>query len=248
MEASPPLLLLFDISQSQLRKKFDRLVADSPTVALDLMDQGEKHRTTLLFNGLTFLCDWNVAPGEAGVRRKVFSTLGDDSVRAAIGLSLHPHIAEGLRMPEIAKAFLSFGASLASQMGAVAIVWQPTALQTDTGYFAEVVASYADGGVFPVLPIVDFIFDAAQGLLRSNGLHPFCGQEFELQAERMEQQELIRRAIRLAHDLATNGAVEDAQKVADIDPDFFIQLRPSEDASLLQCRVEAGSSHIVTLS
>lgn len=247
MEASPPLLLLFDISQSQVRKKFDRLVAGSPTIAIDLMDQAEKHRTTLLFNGLTFLCDWNIAPGEAIVRRKIFSTIGDDSVRAAIGLSLHPHIAEGLRMPEIAKAFLALGASLASQLGAIAVVWQPAALQADTGYFVEVVASYADGGVFPVLPIVDFLFDASGGLLRSNGLQPFCGQEFELQAEQMDRQELIRRAIRLAHDLATNGAVEEAQEVADIDPDFCIQLLPSEDAGLLKCRIKRGAGQIVTL-
>lgn len=211
------------------------------------MDQAEKRRTTLLFNGLTFLCDWNVAPGKAGVRRKVFSTIGDDCVRAAIGLSLHPHIAEGLRMPEIAKAFLSLGASLASQLGAVAIVWQPTALQTDTGYFAEVVAFYADGGVFPVLPIVDFVFENSNGLLRSNGLYPFCGQEFELQAERMGHQELIRRAIRLAHDLATNGAVEEAQEVADIDPGFCIQLLPCEDAALLKCRIKSDAGYIVTL-
>jgi hypothetical protein len=61
----------------------------------------------------------------------------------------------------------------------------------------------------------------------------------------MDRQELIRRAIRLAHDLAINGAVEDAQEVADIDPDHVIELRPSD--TLLKCRIKSGREPIVTL-
>lgn len=247
MELIPPLLLLFDLSQSEARARLDRLVAESADLAIDSMGHTGKSGTTVIYSGLTFACDWNVAPMESANRRMVFSTIREEAIRTALGVSLHPHVEQGFRIPEIAKAFLALGARFAKQLGAISVVWQPASLQTDTDYFAETVESYASGGVFPVLPIVDFIFDDADQMLRSNGLGLFCGQEFELRADDMERQDMIRRAIRLSHDLATNGAVEDRQYVADIDADNVMQLCPSEDGRLLECRVKSATGQIVTL-
>lgn len=164
-----------------------------------------------------------------------------------MGLALHPHVKEGLRIPEIAQAFLSLGASLAEHLGAIGVVWRPAALQTDTDYFVEVVESYSSGGVFPVLPIIDFVFDDKERILRSNGLGLLCGQEFELMSDTMDRQNMIRRAIRLAHDLAINGAVQDEQIVPDIEPDNVIHLAPNDNGALLQCRIKSNSEQIVTL-
>lgn len=247
METSPPLLLLFDVSQSEVRGKFDALVADDRDMSVDPLGQAEKSKTTILFDGLTFLCDWSVDQPNVASSKKIFSTIGDDMFRGAMGLALHPHIGQGFRIPEIAKAFLALGASLAKQLGATGVFWRPAALQTGPDYFVEVVDSYVSGGVFPVLPIVDFEFEDDEGGLRSNGLDLFCGQEFEIQSDQMERQELIRRAIRLAHDLATNGAVEDEQDVPDIDPDNVIHLTPNNSGNLLICRIKSNAEQIVTL-
>ena len=247
METSPPLLLLFDASQSEVRSKFDALVARDCNMSVDPLGQAEKSKTTILCDGLTFLCDWSVGQPNVASSKKIFSTIGEEMVHSAMGLALHPHIGLGLRIPEIAKAFLSLGASLARQLGATCVFWRPAALQTGPDYFVEVVDSYLSGGVFPVLPIVDFEFDDEERVLRSNGLDLFCGQEFEIQSDQMERPEIIRRAIRLAHDLATNGAVEDEQDVPDIDPDNVIHLSPTNRGNLLICRIKSNAEQIVTL-
>jgi hypothetical protein len=108
------------------------------------------------------------------------------------------------------------------------------------------IPTYLDG-VFPVLPIVDFEFDDVDNMLRSNGLDLFCGQEFELRSDQLERPDLVRRAIRLAHDLAINGAVEDEQDVPDIEPESVIHLAPNADGTVLQCRIKSNAEQIVTL-
>lgn len=216
-------------------------------MSIDPLGQAEKSRTTVVVDGLTVLCDWNAPRADLANSRKIFSTIGEEMVHSAMSLALHPHIGAGFGIPEIASAFLSLGALLAKQLSAVGVVWQPSALHTGTDYFVEVVESFAAGGVFPVLPIVDFEFDDVEGVVRSKGLNLFCGQEFEIQSDRMERQELIRRAIRLAHDLATNGAVEDVQDVPDIDPDNVIHLSPNANGALLMCRIKSNTEQIVTL-
>lgn len=247
MELNPPLLLLFGISQSEVRLKFDAILADSADIAVDELGQPDRSRTTLVCDGVTVVCEWNVGQVNGANRKKIFTAINDDMVSSAMAISLHPHVGDGLKIPAIAKVFLSIGASLARQLSAIAVVWQPSALQTDTDYFAEVVDSYLSGGVFPVLPIVDFEFDNVDNMLQSNGLGLFCGQEFELRSDRLERPDLIRRAIRLAHDLAINGAVEEEQDVPDIDPESVIHLAPNTDGTLLQCQIISNAEQIVTL-
>ncbi|MGC1468729.1 MAG: hypothetical protein WA793_05035 [Sphingorhabdus sp.] len=230
-----------------MRSKFDALVVGDRNMSVDPLGQAEKSKTTILFDGLTFLCDWSVSQPNVASSKKIFSTISDDMFRGAMGLALHPHIDQGLRIPEIAKAFLALGASFAKQLGAIGLLWRPASLQIDPDYFVEVVDSYLSGGVFPVLPIVDFEFEDAEGVLRSSGLHLFCGQEFEIQSDHMERQELIRRAIRLAHDLATNGAVEEEQDVPDIDVGKIIRLTPNTSGNLLKCQINSNVEQIVTL-
>jgi len=246
LEISPSLSLLFEVPQSEVRTRLDELVSTQADIHFDQMERLGDAASVLIFNGLTFDCDFNPESVLKPERRKVFSTLGDDAICSALAISLHSHIEHGLVVPEIAEAFLNFGAVCARNLQASAVVWQPTGLQTDTGYFLEVVQSYVDGGVFPVLPIVDFIAEKP-GYLRSKGLADFCGQEFELQSGQLDQQELIRRAIRLAHDLATNGSIDDSQEVADLDPANLIHLEPSDDGMLLHCRIASKSEQIEPL-
>lgn len=248
MDRYPPLLLLCDVSQVELRVKFGTFLSENENVFLDPLGRAGSSGYTILFNGLTLICESSDRP--AGLRscRRVFSSVSDDIVRSFVGVKLHPHLGDGLRLPEVAKQFLGFGALLAKGLGAVGVLWNPSKLLSDTSYFVETVEAYSNGGVFPVLPLVDFAFDGASNLLRSNGLDLFCGQEFELKANQFDRQEIIRRAIRLTHDLATNGAVEDAQDVPDIDPGHVIELVPSDDNALLHCRIKSKSDEIVTLS
>ena len=247
MEIAPTLLLLFEVSQEEVRSRFDELLSKSTDIDLGQAERSGDSGSVLVFRGLTFQCEWNPKGTLVSERRKVFSTLCDEAVRSVLAVSPHAHIAGGLAVPEIAKVFLQFGAICALTLGAVAVVWRSTALQSSADYFAEVVESYVAGGVFPVLPIVDFAFEES-GLVRSKGLMEFCGQEFELRSDLSDQHELIRRAIRLAHDLATNGAVESSQDVPDLDVSYLMRLAPSDDGKLLHCRIISKTEQIVTVS
>ncbi|HEX4873943.1 MAG TPA: hypothetical protein VFV06_03490, partial [Sphingorhabdus sp.] len=159
MEIAPTLLLLFEVSQEEVRSKFDELLSKSTDIDLGQAERSGDSGSVLVFRGLTFQSEWNPKGALVSERRKVFSALCDEAVRSVLAVSPHAHIAGGLAVPEIAKIFLQFGAICARTLGAVAVVWRSTALQSSTDYFAEVVESYAAGGVFPVLPIVDFAFE-----------------------------------------------------------------------------------------
>lgn len=247
MELSSPLLLLFDVSQLEVRSKFDAFVAQNDRISIDPLGLAEKSRTLIVSDGLTLECVWTVSQPNTEEYRKIFSTISDESIRSLMGLTLHPHLEGGLKIPEIARAYLALGGMLAKHLGAISVMWKPAGLQTGVDYFVESVELYASGGVFPVLPTIDFAYGEEGNVLRSKGAAFFCDQEFELRSEQLDHHSLMRRAIRFAHDLATKGAVEDAQNVPDMDFDKVIQLLPSADGTLLRCCIVSKSDKVLTL-
>jgi len=152
------------------------------------------------------------------------------------------HLAGGERVAPIAQAFLAFGAKLAGDLSADAVVWNPARLVSEPGFFVETVNDYVGGGAFPVLATVDFEYHENEYRLQSQGLAWFSGQEIALAGAGAQGQELARRAVRLIHDIAVNGPIIMHQYVADLDTDLQIELAPTGEAnSILNCHIRSKS-------
>lgn len=175
-------------------------------------------------------------PALAGYRSVFFDPMVSGKL-SHLSINLTENLAGGERVAPVATALLAFGASIASRLSAYAVMWTPGKIVSDPAFFAQSVESYAKGEVFPVLVTVDFDYNDDERALRSSGLMWFSGQEIEVSGCGLQGQDLVRRAVRLVHDIATNGAVVVQQQVPDLDPDKRIALIPNPDGDILHCEI-----------
>lgn len=175
-------------------------------------------------------------PVLSGYRSVFFGTL-TPAKSTLLSINLGEDLAGGERVAPIVKALLVFGATIARQLVAQAVMWKPAKIISDPIFFAENVENYAKGEVFPVLVTVDFDYRDEERTLVSTGLEWFAGQEIELSGSGLHGQDLVRRAVRLVHDISTNGAVVAHQLVSDLHPDKLIELTPLRDSNVLRCEI-----------
>jgi hypothetical protein len=115
-------------------------------------------------------------------------------------------------------------------------VWHPANIVSGFSYFSEAVIDYMSGGAFPVLALVNFKAED-DGTINSRGLALLSGQELQVASNDMGQSEAILRVARVAHDIAINGAVNKAVKLAGIVPDEILDLQPVPESGLLRMNI-----------
>ena len=118
----------------------------------------------------------------------------------------------------------------------------PSQLLSDTSYFATTVEAYAKGGAFPVLSTVKLQFSGES--VHTAGLHWFAGQELELTAYELPQAEIVRRAVRIIHDIATNGAVMVPHDISDLDQGRVVRLVPSPEGDRVLAQIISEMDHL----
>ena len=172
---------------------------------------------------------------ELGAFHRIFCHTDTSKIQAAVSIELNDHVAGGQFVPPIAAGYLSLIDQMATALQAGVVLWSPANLLIDAAYFGESVRSYLDGGPFPVLATVAFDSSDSNGTLKTRGLHWFAGQEFDLETQdkSLSVGQLVRRAVRLVHDIATRGPVLLDQQVADLDSDGIIQLTPNDSGTRL---------------
>ncbi len=186
--------------------------------------------------------EWSENVPDFSGYRSIFFDPQFSKIQTILSLSLGAHLAGGERVAPIAQAFLAFGAKLAGDLSADAVVWNPARLVSEPGFFVETVNDYVGGGAFPVLATVDFEYHENEYRLQSQGLAWFSGQEIALAGAGAHGQELAQRAVRLIHDIAVNGPIITHQYVADLDTDQQIELAPTAEAnSNLNCLIRSKS-------
>jgi hypothetical protein len=232
-----PLVILFDQPLSELKRKFQSLVDNSSDLLIEAsVDQA--HSSLKVQEGsVGFDVDWTEDPPALSGYRPVFLASSAPKALSALSIKLNADIAGGERVAPIAKAMLAFGARLVRQLSAAAVMWTPGKIVSDPVFFAENVENYAKGEVFPVLVTVDFDYENDERTLRSSGLAWFSGQEIKLHGGDLHGQELVRRAVRLVHDIGTNGAVTSPQRVPDLDPANTIDMVPVQEGDVLLCEI-----------
>lgn len=232
-----PLQLLFDIPLLGLLRKFDEMLEAANDLFVDEPRGSSSQSFALRKDGLTFVVSVSdIVPSLSGYR-PLFLTNDLTKAVSVISVELGANIAGGEKVPPIAKALLALGTDWSTQLSAIATLWNPAKLVSDPGFFAESVTGYTNGGAFPSLVTVDMEYSEDDGQLSSEGLSWFAGQEIALSGEGLDRRELTRRAVRIVHDLATNGPVLSDQTVPDIDNDKVVELTPNESHTFLCCKI-----------
>jgi hypothetical protein len=232
-----PLVLLFDQPLAEMKQKLRLLVDGSSDLAIEMASDQSFSSAKVQQGSVGFDIAWShEQPVLSGYRSVFFGTLMPGK-STLLSVKLSEDLAGGERVAPIARALLVFGARIARQLSAQAVMWTPAKIISDPTFFAENVENYARGEIFPVLVTVDFDYEDAERKLLSTGLEWFAGQEIELGGSGLQGQDLVRRAVRLVHDISTNGAVDTHQRIPDIDADKLIELTPQPENNVLRCEI-----------
>lgn len=248
MLSASPLVLLFDKPVLELRQRLQLLADGSSDLQIEMSPDKSFLSAKVQQGSIGFDVVWSEEqPVLSGYRSVFFDTLAPGK-STLLSINLSEDLAGGERVAPVAKALLVFGARIARQFSAQAVMWTPAKIVSDPVFFAENVEKYDRGEVFPVLVTVDFDYEDDEQKLRSAGLAWFSGQEIELGGGGLQGQDLVRRAVRLVHDIGTNGAVGEHQFVPDIDIDKRIELTPLPKSNVLRCEICSRTDEITRVT
>ena len=248
LSTDAPLILLFDQPLADLRQQLQLLVDNSSDLAIEKSSDQSFLSAKVQQGSVGFDVIWSEAqPVLSGYRSVFFGTVVPEK-SVLLSVNLTQDLAGGERVAPIAKALLAFGARIARQLSAKAVIWTPAKIISDPKFFAENVENYVKGEIFPVLVTVDFDYEDDERILRSSGLAWFSGQEIQLSGGGLQGQELVRRAVRLVHDIGTNGAVVSQQRVTDLDADKVIEITFQSESNVLRCKIFSKTDETVRVT
>jgi hypothetical protein len=192
--------------------------------------------TNIVFKGVSFVVSVGRHNQDLSILKSVFCNIDSKLILSGINISLGEHVAGGERVPAIMQALLGLAQKLGAALNAQGIVWHPANIVSGFSYFSEVVSDYLAGGAFPVLTLVNFKVDRL-GIVHSNGLAFFSGQELQVANSAMDQTEIMRRVVRIVHDIAVNGPVTEVVKLDGIEKGEVLELLPLSDCGVLEMKV-----------
>lgn len=158
----------------------------------------------------------------------------------AIGVALSDHIANAKHDSTVNRTFLELARIIGEALNATSVIWQPAKLHIGFEYFVEASDQYITGGPFPVL-IQIAISESPKGTFHTSGLSYFSGQEMRLSAPATyPARQVIKRLVRIAHDIATNGKIDTPTEAQGFVPGETLSLNPSADHHIVDIEIVAG--------
>lgn len=233
---SAPITLIIADSAPAVRTALQSLIDNDPEISFAHEDGKEGWSGEVVFRGVSFAVTINEHSAPLQNLKSVFCNLNAGQIGCDIDILLGEHVAGGERVPAIIQGLLGFASKLGAASHAAAVVWHPAKIMSGFSYFVEAVADYLNGGAFPVLAMVNFKA-ADDGLINSTGLAFLAGQELQAISDGLGEQEMMRRIVRVVHDVAVNGPVNEPVKLGGIEPDEIIQLQPLPDMGRLLMKV-----------
>ncbi len=222
---SAPLRLLVPSAASETVEMLLR--AASSGGVMTISSGQPEHDCVILYSGMQLKLSVTGGYDISGFKQ-IFCNVDESSIGSVISIGLGDHLGGGEKVPAIVQAFLVAAAAIGEMTEAFAVMWIPAKTISGFEYFARVVAEYGDGGVFPVLALVNFKKED-DGAIRSTGLDWLSGQELCVAPTGLSEAEMMRRVVRVAHDLAVNGPVTSEIDLDGMDENETVELRPSGD-------------------
>jgi hypothetical protein len=242
MSDLPPVLLLSTLRMHEVQDALDRFIVDHDELSFYEAAAQTEECKLILFHGLQFRINVLNHFDNSIEYRKIFCEIDTDAVHSVTGISLGDNITGGNRVAPIAQAMMQLAAIMTEAVSCVGIAWTAAQLVADPVYFADTVIAYSNGGVFPVLSTVDIKLRGSVAI--SKGLDWFAGQEIEVNGSGHDDSELLRRAVRIIHDIATNGPVLVPQQIADLDDNHEVSLTLSDDSKIVSAKIAPKMEHL----
>lgn len=231
-----PLSLLFDADHKELRELFKSTAFVELGICFGDGSNPESANGTIIYDGVAF--DYALdAKRPPTTDHKIFCDSDLGNVRSVISLNLGEAVASGQHVPAVIKTLMLLGESLGTQLNAKAAFWQPASVISGFRYYAETVRQYHDGAAFPCL--VSIAFDTSSDeFIRTHGLAWLSGQELFFERDKLSVNEAMRYVVRLVHDIATNGIVQNAIEVPGMNDAERLIMTPDAEQNTLFVRRE----------
>jgi hypothetical protein len=197
---------------------------------------------SLLFSGVSFSYALQACPAPAATHH-IFCNADLSGIQSAVHIDLGPAVASGRVVPAIVQFMLELGDVLGRNLGIKAVFWSPAVVVSGYDYYAEAVAQYAEGAVFPALLCVSFDTSTI-GIVQTTGLAWLCDQELTFTHPKLPAHEAMRYVVRLVHDLATQGAYDHALELPGLYVDEVVVVTPSPDQGTVNASLVTGNEAI----
>jgi len=222
MTDQPPLRIIADLSEGfQL--------GDLSFPANVTVKQSKRHALDLTIDGMTF-----VLTRDEAISTSEFDHMFCDAIpetTSGLGLRSEDDVAKHTETAN--RALLALGSQIGQAIDASTIVWSPGNTLVGFEYYVEATQQYLEGGPFPSLVQVSFV-ESVWGALTTKGLDYFADQEIVLTTPvNYRRDEALKRAARIAHDIATNGKIDAEIKTKGLVKGETIHFNPSEDLRIL---------------
>jgi hypothetical protein len=241
VDFTTPLYLIFDQSAPVIRSRLAAFVASHPALSFDGAPGSDVSKFRIIDHGAAFDVAITETAFPLADYRRVFDNSFSEKMESALGINLGPHMQHGMVVPAIAKAYLQFALTITKGLDACCVAANAAGVVSGKDYFVESVSGYCDGGPFPTLALVACDLVENGSSLQSRGMDVFAGQEILLAGNGLDEIEMMRRMIRLVHEIATNGPVLKTEIVGDLNPDAVIMLQPLKQGKLLHASIQYGA-------
>ena len=223
MEKSAPIKLLIPSGISDTAELLRDAAAcgDIITITSGTLDHGE---CVVICGGVQLKLSLNDTCDIRGFKN-IFCNVDENLIGSVISIEFGHHLDGGEMVPAIVTGLLTAAVKIGQMTEAFAVMWLPANTLSGFEYFARVVDEYRQGGVFPVLALVNFK-KAADGSISSTGLEWLAGQELVVAPSDLSDSESMRRILRVAHDLAVGGSITSAHELPGLEDDEYITLTP----------------------
>ncbi len=168
--------------------------------------------------------------------RKIFCKALPSTV-SGISISLGENLSGAGHIAPVNRALMELGYMIGQDIDAQAIIWSPANQLVGFEYFGEATRQYVDGGPLPILVQVA-IKDNEDQSFQTTGLSYFAGQEIFLNTpEEYTQSDSIKRLVRIAHDIATNGRIDNEVETDGLVDGERISFTPDPEKQLIHVKI-----------
>ncbi len=239
MQTDLPLLIMADIPQSFCLT--DLILLDQAMETIDLRPSQYENQLDVMIGGMTFaLIHYSPEDIDQSLATADFDHIFCDPTEqklSGIGIALGEHIKSAKHSETVNRALLQLGRYVGQSIKATAVIWRPAQLQIGFAYFIGATDHYIEGGPFPVLAQIA-ISKAADGSFLTSGLSYFSGQEVTINTPAgYAPNEVVKRLVRIAHDIATNGKVDKSIETEGFVSGEILSLVPREDGQVVEITI-----------
>jgi len=247
VQSDLPLLILADIPQPF--SLTDLALSDLASDIIDLTPSQYQNldRLRAMIGGMTFdLVRHSVQETEQSLAANGLEHIFCErpvKQLSGISIAISENIAVGKGNETINRTLLQLARHIGQSIKADSIIWQPAQLHIGFDYFVGAIEHYIAGGPFPVLVQIA-ISATPEGEMQTRGLSYFAGQEIRMSAPtNYAANEVVKRLVRIAHDIATNGRIEEESEQDGFIPGETLTIIPDEDGQSVEIAITASKLH-----